>query len=152
MQISRNTATCMHLSMSMQSCIQAQHLYLLSLPQSVFSLISASVLLFDCIITLYLIFTKRITVLYNIPHLQGRLNLLVSPERRLNSVFLSTAQQLSSPLGNNSAASLLVRTHLCHAHCFVFWHSRCSQASSQRKIKFLRRKKEKVGSSLHYSS
>lgn len=87
MQISRNTATCMRLSMSMQSCIQAQHLYLLSLPQSVFFVISASLLLFDCIITLYLIFTKRITVLYNIPHPQGRLNLLVSPERRENSVF-----------------------------------------------------------------
>lgn len=96
--------------------------------------------LFDCFITIYLIFTKCITVQYNIPHLQGRLNLLVSPERRENSGFLSTTQQPSIPLGNNSAASLLVRTHLCHANCFVFWHPSCSKAFSLRKGKFSRGK------------
>lgn len=54
------------------------------------------------------------------PPPQGKLHLPVSPKRRENCRFLSTAQQPSSPLGNNSTASLLVRTPLCHANCFVF--------------------------------
>lgn len=71
---------------------------------------------------------------------QGRLHFPVSPERR-DSRFLSTAQQPSSPPGNNSTASLLVRTPLCHANCFVFWCFRSSQAFPLSKRQFGRGKK-----------
>ncbi len=110
--------TSMHLNTAMQSRI---HTHSTISPLS--SAVSVSFLISACFLTVLVpLFDihKCITVLCNVPRPQGRLHLPVSPERRENSRFLSTAQQPSSPLGNNSAASLLVRTPLCHANCFVF--------------------------------
>ncbi len=124
----------------MQSCIQAYskyfHIYFLfhspDLDPPVLS---------DCISTFFLIIHVMhfCAVLCSLPF--RRVHLLISLKRRENSRFLSTAQQPSSPLGNDSAASLLVRAPLCHANCFVFWHSRSSQASFPSKRQLRKRKK-----------
>lgn len=86
---------------------------------------------------LYLIFTKSITLLCNVTHPQGKLHLLVSPERRRN--FRLSLQLQSCPF--LWATTLLIRTRVFHKNChfffpFLFFHLFSPQAFSLRKQRY----------------
>lgn len=98
----------------------------------------------DCISTFIWYSQNALLCCVTFLTLRGGYTLPVSPERGENSRFPSTAQQPSSPPGNNSTASLLVRTPLCHANCFVFFLRFCSsKATPLSRRQFGRRKKKK---------